>query len=100
MKDIDIGMSVILWIPWENDTIKLVKRVVDDCRLKTNLNKEAILDELSYALENKGEDVGLYMLEYSFILEAVKDKLTNKRIQKRTELEDLEIDLMKRLKGI
>lgn len=74
---------------------KLLCRTIDKCRIKTNLNKESIIDEVIYAASADDGNVQLYAIEWLYIIDALKDKLKGKRIQDREELDDLLQDIQK-----
>lgn len=74
---------------------KLLCRTIDKCRVKTNLNKESMIDEILYAVSADDGNVQLYAIEWFYIIDALKDKLKGKRIQDREELDDLLHDIKK-----
>ncbi len=74
---------------------KILCRTIDKCRIKTNLNKESIIDEILYAVSADDGNVQLYAIEWLYIIDALKDKLKGKRIQDREALDDLLHDLLK-----
>ena len=68
---------------------KVMKRIIDKCRIKTNLNKESIIDEILYAVSADNGDVQLYRIEWLYIIDCYEDKLKQKKVQGREDLEDM-----------
>ena len=76
---------------------KVMKRIIDKCRVKTNLNKESMIDEILYAVSADEGNVQLYRMEWLYIIEAYEDKLKQKKVQGREDLEAM-LHALKKMK--
>lgn len=77
----------IFWKEFEAKQAKLVQSIVS--RFKTrNSIKELIVDELKYAQEKK-DTIGLYKREWEFVLNCLKEKVEQKGIRNREEIDYL-----------
>lgn len=90
-------MSNSITIEMSKTEAKVISRVIDKCRVKTRLNKESIIDEIGYGVDEDDGCVQLYAMEWLYIQTALEDKLSGTRIQDRDTMEDF-LHTIKKLK--
>lgn len=82
-----VNNEPIFWKEFEAKQAKLIQTIVS--RFKTrNSIKELVVDELKYAQEKK-DNIGLYKREWEFVLNCLKEKVEQKGIRNREEIDYL-----------
>lgn len=76
----------LAWIPMDDAIAKRLIVIVDKCRIKTTLIKMSIIDELEFCLEESDDSIGLYVREWSYIIDAIDEKLKSKQTAMYDEL--------------
>lgn len=87
LHTVKVNSETIHWKELEEGQMKLIKSIVSRFRTRSAA-KEMVVDEVSYALENK-DIVGLYKREWKFIVEALKQKFDKKGTRNKEEIEYL-----------
>ncbi len=85
-------------LAWMETDVPILERlavIVDKCRIKTTLVKMSIIDELEFCMETPDEPTGLYVREWSYIIEAVDEKLKSKQTKMYDELLEFREELVR-----